>query len=124
MPRNNAMRGKTILSPKSLLKKNMRSMILMGMMPKTGMVHLISFRTLPNFLMSPENWSTRLLGKQFVQKPSLPWPKATCSLTSFGSCPYLLKKLKVCLKTGDPPWTPSFIHDVPYFSLSRGMDVA
>lgn len=30
----------------------------------------------------------------------------------------------VCLNDEAPPCTPSFIHDVPYFSLSRDIDVA
>lgn len=124
VPRKRAISGKTILSPKSLLKKNILNMILMGTIPNTGIVHLINFNTFPNFLISPVNRSTSGLGKQLVQNASLPLPKATCNLTPLGSCPYFLKKLKVCLKMGEPPWTPSFIHEVPYFSLSMEMEVA
>ena len=71
------MSGKTILSPKSLLKKNIRSMTLMGTRPKTGIVHLIILSTFPNFRISAEYRSTSGLGKQFVQKPSFPLPKET-----------------------------------------------
>lgn len=84
VPKNNAIKGYTILLPKSLLKKNSRSMMRIGTIPSMGIVHLMIFKTLPNFFMSPENWSTNLLGKQLVQKPSGPLPKATCSLTSCG----------------------------------------
>lgn len=69
----------------------------MGMMPRMGFVHLMSLRTLPNFLVSEETCSTRLLGNQFVQKPSGPLPKETWRATFWGSWPYLRKKLKVCL---------------------------
>ena len=91
------MRGKTTLSPKSLLKNNMRSMILIGIMPRMGMVHLMSFRNSPNLLMSEENCLTRLLGKQFAQNASGPLPKETWRATAWGPWPYLRKKLKVCL---------------------------
>lgn len=64
------MRGKTIFSPNSLLKKNKRNMILMGIRPSIGIVYLMIFNTFPNFLMSAENRSTKWLGKQFVQKLS------------------------------------------------------
>lgn len=73
-------------------------MMRMGIMPRMGMVHLMSLRTLPNFLMSEENLSTKGLGKQFVQNWSGPFPKETWSLTSWGLWPYCLKKLNVCLK--------------------------
>lgn len=79
------MRGETILSPKSFLKKNIRSMILMGIMPRMGIAHLMSFRTLPNLLMSEENCSNRLPGKQLVQNPSGRLPKETWRPTSWGS---------------------------------------
>ena len=72
VPRKRAMSGKTILSPNSLLKKNIRSIYLMGTRPSIGMVYLMILRTLPNFLMSPEKRSTKWLGKQLVQK--LSWP--------------------------------------------------
>lgn len=85
------MRGMTIFSPNSLLKKNMRSMILIGTIPRMGMVYLIIFRTRPNFLISPENLSTMGLGKTFVQKPSRPLPNDTWSLTSCWEWPYFLK---------------------------------
>ncbi len=118
------MSGKTILSPKPLLKKNILSINLIGTRPKTGMVHLIIFSTLPNFLMSEEYCSTSWLGNTFVQNPSFPCPKETCSLISCGSCPYLLKKLNVCLKIGEPPCTPSFSQEEPYFPSSSGIVVA
>jgi len=76
------MSGNTILSAKSLLKKKILSIVLTGTMPRIGIVHLIILSTLPNFLMSPENCSTKLLGKQLVQKPSAPFPNDTCNLTS------------------------------------------
>jgi len=62
------------------------------------MSHLTRNRSRPNFVMSPENSSTSLLGKKLVQKPSTPFPNETCSRTSRGSWLYLLKKLNVCLK--------------------------
>jgi len=37
------MSGYTTLSPKSLLKKNILSIILIGTNPRTGIVHLINF---------------------------------------------------------------------------------
>lgn len=124
VPRKRAMSGKTILSPKPLLKKNILSMMRIGTSPKMGMVHLMSFRTFPNFLISAENCSTSGLGNTFVQKPSFPCPKETCSFTSCGSCPYLLKKLNVCLKMGEPPCTPSLSQVVPYCALSKAIEVA
>lgn len=53
------MKGKTILSPKSLLKMDIRSMIRMGTRPRIGMNHLMILSTLPNFLVSEEYFSTR-----------------------------------------------------------------
>lgn len=124
VPRKRAISGKTILSPKPLLKRNILSMIRIGTSPKIGIVHLMSFRNFPNFLISAEYCSTSGLGKTFVQKPSFPWPKEICSFTSCGSCPYLLKKLIVCLKIGEPPCTPSLSQVVPYFALSKAIEVA
>lgn len=124
VPRKRAISGKTILSPKPLLKKNILSITRIGTSPRMGMVHFMSFRTFPNFLISAENCSTSGLGNTFVQKPSFPCPKETCNLTSCGSCPYLLKKLNVCLKIGEPPCTPSLSQVVPYLALSKAIEVA
>lgn len=73
-------------------------MTLIGIRPKTGIVHLMNLRKKPNRLMSDENWEMSLLGKQFVQKRSSPLPNETCSSTSSGGWPCCLKKLNVCLK--------------------------
>ena len=82
VPRNSAISGYTILSPKSLLKKKTRSMMDIGIRPSIGIVHLMTFKKRPNFLMSAAYCETSLLGKTLVQKPSWPFPKETCSLTS------------------------------------------
>jgi len=93
------MSGHTILSPKPLLKKSILSVTLIGTNsgtnPSTGIVHLINFNILLEFLISPENLLTSGPGKPLDQNPSFPLSSETCSFTSCGSWPYRLKKSRV-----------------------------
>ena len=89
------MSGHTILSPKPLLKKSILSVTLIGTNPSTGIVHLINFNILLEFLISPENLLTSGPGKPLDQNPSFPLSSETCSFTSCGSWPCRLKKSRV-----------------------------